>query len=135
MDPIHLPMVTSLYIIDHKPRADATEEEKIEDKRDALKHREAMWTSADDKDRKYCRVRKGHQPVFPRDDLVICVKDDIVTPMIPQEMPRVYLLEHFSARIAACDQYATYMVYLTNAHSIKEIALTLKKGEELKEAG
>ena len=145
MDPIHLPMVTSLYVIDHKPKADTTEEKKIEDRRDALRHREAMWTSADDKDRKYCGARKGHQPVFPHDDMVICVRDDIVTPMIPQKTPKEYLPEHFSARVANCDQYATYMAYLTNAHSIKKIAdclvkirrcsLTPKKEEGPKGAG
>ena len=41
MDPINLPMVSSLYVIDHKPKADTTEEKKIKDRRDALRHREA----------------------------------------------------------------------------------------------
>ena len=54
--------------------------------------------------------------------MTICVRDDIVTPMLPQLMNRDYLIEHVLARVAACDQSATYMAYLTDAHSIKEIA-------------
>ena len=58
-------------------------------------------------------------------------------------MPKENLLEHFLARVAACVQYATYMAYLTNAHSIKGLlivkirrcSLTPKKEEGPKGAG
>ena len=111
-------MVACVYVIGHKP-----EDRRAEDRRQKnclQKSRKSVELTR--LDRSYCRARKAHQPVFLQGEPVLCAQDDIVTPMLPETLSREYLAKNVSDRLAACDCYATYMVFLTNDHSIREIA-------------